>query len=142
MSTPWKQRLLGLVLLAFTLWPLVHMQLVRQLDVSPWKLGGWGMYSRPELLPKVRLTLLEDGEWVPLQPARAQPAVARALRRFAYWRRALGALHPPDDLAERILEARPDIAGVDVSVTVGELNLETDRIEARRSSYRYLRGTE
>jgi hypothetical protein len=135
----WKQRVLGVALLVFTVWPLAHIQLVQHLDVSPWKLGGWGMYSRPELLPKGRVTVLNKGRWLPLRPLMAPPVVSRALQRFVYWRRALGALHPPDDLAELILDTWPDIGGVNVSVTVGELNLETDMIEARKSPYLYLR---
>jgi hypothetical protein len=37
----------GLVLL--TLWPAVHIYLVKRFDLSPWKLAGWGMYSAPRI---------------------------------------------------------------------------------------------
>ena len=43
------------LLIAFTLWPAVHLTLVRVYGVNPWKLGGWGMYAVPQLQPSVRV---------------------------------------------------------------------------------------
>lgn len=34
-------------LVALTVWPLLHIYLVKRYDLSPWKLFGWGMYATP-----------------------------------------------------------------------------------------------
>lgn len=38
------------IFVALVLWPFVHMGLVMTYGFSPWRLGGWGMYSTPHFL--------------------------------------------------------------------------------------------
>ena len=47
MAAARETTIVHVALLAFTLWPLVHIGLVWRFDLSPWKLAGWGMYSAP-----------------------------------------------------------------------------------------------
>ena len=47
MSARRKARIVGTLLVAIALWPLVHRQLVTRLDVDPWKLYGFAMYCTP-----------------------------------------------------------------------------------------------
>jgi hypothetical protein len=73
--TSWLKKLTlpQLVLLALltvhTGWIGVHLTLVGQDRINPWKLGGYGMYTRPQAVPFYEVYLLdnpgdEDGEWV------------------------------------------------------------------------------
>ena len=54
----WVQR----ALLALTFWPVVQIGLVFTLDVSPWKLGGWGMYAAPIKVPYLALAGAAPGQ--------------------------------------------------------------------------------
>jgi hypothetical protein len=51
------------------LWPPLHMIAARTLDFSPWKFGGWGMYStpHPELSRSLRVLAERRGRWRPLK---------------------------------------------------------------------------
>lgn len=40
-----KDPIAAAVLTYFLVWPAVHMVMTRRLRISPWKLGGWGMYA-------------------------------------------------------------------------------------------------
>ena len=55
MKTTTKLKLLRVVLVALTIWPLLHLCLVEAFDVNPWKLAGWGMYSAPQLPGHLRI---------------------------------------------------------------------------------------
>lgn len=45
MSTPWQTRGALAILVLLGAWPLLHMPLSKRLGFSPWKLGGFGMFS-------------------------------------------------------------------------------------------------
>jgi len=64
--------LVAAIVIWLLVWPPVHAALARRLRFSPWKLAGWGMYSRQEARvdivsgPDARLTPI----WGPAIPAR------------------------------------------------------------------------
>jgi hypothetical protein len=43
------------ILIVLILWPFLHMGLASVYGFSPWRLGGWGMYSTPHFLSEYRL---------------------------------------------------------------------------------------
>ncbi len=54
--------LIRLILIIFFVWPAIHLPLSLKLGVSPWKLGGFGMFSAPGdwIDGAVRLQVLVD----------------------------------------------------------------------------------
>ena len=58
----WKRVLLQAGLVAFALWPAVHIGLVKGYDLNPWKLAGWGMYSAPQIPCHVRVSAFTPDE--------------------------------------------------------------------------------
>ena len=38
-----KQAVVHAALVALTVWPALHIGMVKLYDVNPWKLAGWGM---------------------------------------------------------------------------------------------------
>ena len=54
---------LARALLALLLiWPPVHMLLAHQLQFSPWRFGGWGMYATPDPRTAVELLVISRHE--------------------------------------------------------------------------------
>lgn len=53
---------IAFLLLGVTIaWPAVHMVLTRWTDISPWRFGGWGMYSIPhESNTTIHIYLLDE----------------------------------------------------------------------------------
>lgn len=58
----------GLLLLAHVAWLGVHLTLVAEERINPWKLGGYGMYTVPNPLARTHVALYdnESGKWVTL----------------------------------------------------------------------------
>jgi hypothetical protein len=128
------------LLIAFTLWPAVHLTLVRVYGVNPWKLGGWGMYAVPQLQPSVRvfgLTADEVGVYeLRMMPSGLQPAIERFLGR----RRALGDLASPDVLAAELLGHYRGIDGVRLQVRQPVLERRSGMIRETIRTFEYPRG--
>jgi len=128
------------LLIAFTLWPAVHLTLVRVYGVNPWKLGGWGMYAVPQLQPSVRvfgLTADEVGVYeLRMMPSGLQPAIERFLGR----RRALGDLASPDVLAGELLGHYRGIDGVRLQVRQPVLERRSGMIRETIRTFEYPRG--
>ncbi len=134
-----KRVVVYVFLVAFAVWPLVHIGLVKRYDVNPWKLAGWGMYSAPQLPAWIQLFALTSDsvgvyELQTIQPA-LQPAVDDFLRR----RRGLRQLAVPDDLARATLDFYPGIDGVRIVVVQPFLNRHNGMIEERTATYEYRR---
>ena len=134
-----KLFVLRLMLVVVTVWPAVHIALVRIYDVNPWKLAGWGMYSAPQLPVRVEITALTPDEIGRYELRSVQPAFEPELERFLVGRRNLGRLVEPDALARALLEHYPAIDGVEIRVVRTILNTATARIEERSSSFAYKR---
>ena len=139
MSLRLKRWLAGGLLAVAAIWPLVHFGLVRGLEVSPWKLGGFAMYSEP--VPPVLVVILEPGEQalVPVDPRSLPPPAARALLEFQKDRHALGALVEPEALGRAVLAARPDLPAVVIALQ--RLRLGPDaRMVSTREQFLYDRA--
>ncbi|MEW6272925.1 MAG: hypothetical protein AB1689_26920 [Thermodesulfobacteriota bacterium] len=138
-ATPWKARVALAVVALTALWPLCHRALVAGLDVNPWKLGGFAMYTTatPPLL--VGVFGEREGRLAAIEPGTLPVDVRTLLRRFEQERHALGALRSPDDVARRVLTARPELDRVVVVVQRMALDPDTARMTARRRQYAYRR---
>jgi hypothetical protein len=60
----------------YVLWPPLHAMLARRLRFSPWRLAGWGMYSRQ--IPRLDVVLPGGA----LKPVRDSATPTRLLREF------------------------------------------------------------
>ncbi len=118
------------LLLAFATWPFVHGALVRQLDLAPWKLGGFGMYAVPARLGTVVVETRAQGEghWRP-RPPRDEAEESFYYRRDFALRSAPFAPAPARELAERARATAP--GGGDLAVRVRSLSMRYDRAANR-----------
>ena len=126
-------------LVAFTLWPLVHIGLVKRYDVNPWKLAGWGMYSAPQLPSYMRIVCLTPDEVGRYELSSVRPALEPAFERFLLMRRDLGRLVEPDAFARALLDHYSAIDGVEIVVVEPFLDRRTGMIEERSETYEYRR---
>lgn len=143
MSLAKKTRLVGWLLAAVTLWPLVHFGLARTVGISPWKLFGWAMYTTPR--PRVLAYVLEGGTerqlpFDTLSPARQRELLA-AYDAFSKLRIELGSWVEPDEFGQLALRAYPNVASIDIAVERWVLGRTSARIEKAgpRALYRYSR---
>lgn len=125
-----KRRVVGVFLIAFALWPLIHRDLVWRYDVDPWKLFGFAMYSAPGPMKTVRVfPMSQAGRGQMLDFERYAPAEQRAVDRFRQRRRALGRLASMEPLGQRMLELHPDWEGATVAVVTLALDRKTARLQ-------------
>jgi hypothetical protein len=127
-------------LVAFTVWPLVQIGLVKRFDVNPWKLAGWGMYSAPQLPAWVQLFALTSDSVGTYELQTVQPGLQPAVDEFVRRRRGLGQLAKPDALARTMLEYYPAIDGVRIVVVQPFLDRHTGMIDERIATYEYRRA--
>ena len=138
LSTP-KRIAVYTFLVAFTLWPLVHIGLVKRYDVNPWKLAGWGMYSAPQLPAWLQLFALTSDSVGIYELQTVQPALQPAVDDFLRRRWGLRQLAEPDTLAQAMLEYYPGIDGVRIVVIQPFLDRHSGMIEERTATYEYRR---
>jgi hypothetical protein len=124
-----KRRAVGIFLIAFAVWPLVHFSLTQRYDVSPWKLFGWGMYCVPGAMKTVRIMALTEGGMRTLDFQAYTPEERKLVDRFRGNRQALGLLASPEPLAQGMLGLRPEFDGVVIAVLTLSLNRETARLD-------------
>lgn len=123
-------------LAVLTVWPAVQIWLTKTYGVSPWKLGGWGMYAVPR--PKyVGMTVLYRAqgatELVQLQsPTAADQAAAGAFLERYRW---LGKLAFPEDFVRSMLDRHPDWEAVRIVLSQPVLERETAMIVMREEIY-------
>lgn len=138
MSTYAKKMAIYGALVLLTLWPLAHIVLVRQFDLSPWKLGGWGMYSAPRTGAGFQV-LARSAAHEELQPIVVPDSAMAAAQEFHAKRRWLGELASPEPVADAVLAAVPDAAEVAILVERPVLSTTTGMIENTRKLYRFER---
>lgn len=131
-----KKLVVYVTLAALTVWPLVHILLVEQLDVSPWKLAGWGMYSAPRTGAGFQVLGRENPE-TDFRPIVVPEAAMPTARSFHQRRRWLGELASPEPLANEILAAEPSLHEVAIMIERPVLSTETGYIEATREVQRF-----
>ena len=136
---PRKRAIVHAWLIAFAVWPAVHLGLVQAWDVNPWKLMGWGMYSAPQIPADVRISgLAPDGSSVTLTVELTEELDVDQYR-FLRARLGLGSFARPARLARAVLERDRSLAGVTIDVDQPKLNRRTGLIELRTSRYTYRR---
>lgn len=129
----------GLVALV-AVWPLVHRGLVAWLDLNPWKLGGFAMYTTASPPLAIDVFGLAAGRVLVLDAASLPTQARIEHERFARARHALGELARPDELAAILLQARPELSQVAVLIRHFSLDPATARMVERRTQYTYDRG--
>lgn len=141
MSARGKSTVLGVALVALTLWPLVHIGLVRRYGLSPWKLAGWGMYSAPRsrsLGMEVFGRPAGGGALVHMD--RPPPAVRDAAGPYLERHRWLHRLARPTALAAAIAAAEPGWDEITIAVFEPELDRRSGMIVMRALVHRYARS--
>jgi hypothetical protein len=127
---------LGLIGALFFLWPALHFLACRALEIDPWKLGGWAMYTVPKQHVWVEV-LTSDAHGRPVLWATGPGRVEVEL--FRQRRQALGLLADPEPLARRARAADRTIATVVVRTRLARFDGTTGRFLSRERSYRYER---
>lgn len=133
MTTTLKKRVLGLVLATLTVWPAVHHLLASRLDLDPWLLLAWSMYTVPDPRVQVNVAEVRGDRVIPIE---LRADLRDKARRFAIFRESLGALARPDRLVRDVLAGRA-VDGVVVAVRRFELDRRTARIVTRDRVFRY-----
>lgn len=105
-----KERIVYAGLALFTIWPGVHIWLVKQYGIDPWKLGGWGMYAAPRIkMSGLQVyTRTRGGSgfvYLPELPPEVHPAAGEFLARYRFLRR----LVRPDRLCREMMQRDPTI---------------------------------
>jgi hypothetical protein len=86
-------------------WPAVQMTLVWVYDVTPWKLGGFGMYAVPFPRPVDLLVADSHGRFSQLEIGQLPPGGLEAVERLRMRRRFLGKLANPSRAAQMLAPA-------------------------------------
>jgi len=125
-----KGRLVAGALLVLSVWPLGHTVLVRHYGLNPWKLGGWGMYAVPAIVPNGMEIFGRgpSGSWEHLTAP--SPDLQAAGNEVLARHRWLGRLTPTRALARRVFGERPAWTALRVVVHQPVLDRQTGMIEA------------
>jgi hypothetical protein len=134
-----KKQALAAGLIAFSLWPLVHLELVRRFGLSPWKLGGWGMYAAPRIAPGIAI-LVQRGDAAPAPMPIVPPAVLVACENFAPRRLWLRDLAPPDEIGRLVLASSPEYQSATVVILQPLLDTTSGMVRTEEKSYTYDRA--
>lgn len=100
------------VLIFHMLWILNHLRWVANDQINPWKLGGYGMYTKPE--PDVTLTLFDirfPGAHFKLDPSTYSLVRYRKASRFTNIRRVFRCAHVKPDQLLAFFEGNPQLRG-------------------------------
>lgn len=104
--------LLGLVLV----WPAVQMALAAALELDPSKFCGFAMYATPAFEQRVLMIELRGELEVHIHNTWLADPARNAYREYRKRRALLGRLAPPHELAEAILDERPEMRGLKIVV--------------------------
>ncbi len=138
MTTRTRLRLATALVVLVATWPLVQHGLARRYELDPWAFFGFAMYAVPNLRVTVRAGRLESPESTAEPDWNAiSPASYGALREFAERRGRWGRLLEPDDLAERLFAAQPELPAVVIRVRRWEIDGDSSRLKPRDTDYVY-----
>ncbi len=112
-----------------------HHVLVRQVDVNPWKLLGFAMYTTPHTLTIEIMDETEKPRRLPIHLLSAE--ASKALTKFRGARLILGQLRSPRLLAQAIFHSHPTTKRLAIAIGVTQLNGKTSFLERRVHTYRY-----
>jgi len=131
-----KVALVGLLLIAFAVWPLLHHVVAKRYFVSPWRLFGWAMYCVPVYHPKVQVFVTQQDQRLEIPFPTSQPDDVRALSRFVRYRAELGTLVKPDNLGHIVFREYPHLDEVTIHVIQPVFHYESHRIRHAYFDYR------
>lgn len=133
--------MLGTALVLLTLWPLVHIGLVKRYGISPWKLAGWGMYSAPRSRSLGMEVFGAPSVGGALEQLTAPaPAIRDEAGRYLERHRWLRRLVRPTALAGAIAVTHPEWREVKVVVFEPDLEPSTGMVVMSILVHRYVRG--
>ncbi len=139
MSLRQKTAAIALLLIAFTLWPIVHHVVAKRYFVNPWRLFGWAMYCVPIYRPRVRFFTTQGGQRLEIAYPRASRDDALTYERFLAHRAQLGMLVEPDDLGQAFFRRYPELDQVTVHITQPVYHYDSDRIREAFFEYSFER---
>ena len=133
-----KRRIAGLILVVFTIWPLVHYQLVQRYQIDPWKFGGWAMYTVVNFVPQIDVYAIRDDGREELGLGshaypRAREAREALVKETYFW----GALADPGPLARAAAAEAGGDPTIEVVITRFFLDPNSSRVSADRRSEFY-----
>ncbi len=134
-----KTSVIGLLLAAFAIWPLLHHVVAKRYFVNPWRLFGWAMYCVPVYQPQVRFFTTRDGQLLEIAYPRVSSDNALAYDRFLRQRPQLGTLAEPGALGRVFFRQYPQLDQVTVQVTQPVYHYDTDRIREAYFEYGFER---
>lgn len=123
-----KTAAVALLLIAFSLWPIVHHVVATRYFINPWRLFGWAMYCIPIYKPQVRFFTIEGDQRLEIAYPGGSRDHALAYQRFLALRPQLGTLLQPEDLGEVFFRQYPDLDQVIVHITQPVYHYDSDRI--------------
>ncbi len=137
MSSDARARIACGVLATLALWPFVHFQIVTRLDIAPWRLNGFAMYTVPPTDLSVSFFAEQRGQrrQLSLTPL-LTPVVERALTAYRQEHRAFRSL-APDDVARALRTEHAGLHGLVIIVDTLYYDLPTGRYVERRGEYAY-----
>lgn len=134
-----KTAAVAVLLVAFTLWPIVHHAVAKSYFVNPWRLFGWAMYCVPIYQPKLRFFTTRDDQRLEIAYPRVSRDNALSYDRFLAHRAQLGMLVEPDALGETFFRQYPQLDRVTVHLTQPVYHYDSDRIREAFFEYTYER---
>ena len=143
----WKKRVFYALVGIFALWPPLHFGLSKILDISPWKLGGWGMYAEPSRTFRLKAESLTEiktegggttfvAEPLQFSQLETEPRdnISAALGKFKDMRVQFCELYPPDGVADAFFAGYPDVDQIRITVFRFGLNRKTAMGELKNES--------
>lgn len=138
MTTSRKTLVVGLLLTAFALWPLLHFVVAKRHFVSPWRLFGWAMYCVPIYQPDVKFLAVRGDQRFAIDfPMAGEDGLA--YRRFVHQRSQLGTLVSPDDLGRILFRQYPLVDHIVVRITQPVFHSDSDTIRHAYFEYSFER---
>lgn len=112
-----KRRILVVMLVLFTAWPVAHGFLVERYLINPWRLFGWAMYCVPTYEPQVRFFGFSKGKTGEIVFPSDRPRAELERIRYIRARGQIGALASPEVLAAELFEIYPELDGLAIDVS-------------------------
>ena len=132
-----RRRLMGVLVLAASVWPLAHAALVARFHVDPWEFFGWSMYTQPAARVQVGVEIERGGA---VEPLRVMGDRRRAIRRHAQHVTAFGALASDEPLARLVLSWDSEVDATTIIRREVVLDPDSTYLVARESRERFERG--
>lgn len=120
------------------IWPFFHFALAKYMDINPWKLTGFAMYTTPHYL-RMNMSGVINGESVTISHGHFSKSINLKIKKFKRMRTGLGKLYSPDSLAKLIFQEIRGLDSLQINFTVSQLD-RAGNIKARETQYEYDKG--